>query len=216
MEQQKQPTQLDRERQRLLTKRSKLLRVFSDAAERGKGRQLEKVYTQIRESNAFLEILRAISAGELAAAPTGLQRYVVSSLFLRTCFDKLTADQNEPFFFITGAEIAGAFIMDQMAEFTHQERTPVGVVADLPSTHRLLIRLEQFGHKFIGHFLSHPGIGPRATNPSGTAGHLAVMAIFSRDGFIRFIRLDGNFEIKIYGEGVEQHGPGIYRLTNLN
>ena len=44
---------------------------------------------------------------------------------------------------------------------------------------------------------------------------MAVMAIFSRDGFIRFVRLDQNLEIEIYGEGVENHAPGIYRLTNL-
>ena len=45
---------------------------------------------------------------------------------------------------------------------------------------------------------------------------MAVMAIFSRDGFVRFVRLDQNFEIEIYGEGVEKHAPGIYRLTNLD
>ena len=49
-----------------------------------------------------------------------------------------------------------------------------------------------------------------------TAGHVAVMAIFSRDGFIRFIRLDQNFEIEIYGEGVKNHAPGIYQLANIN
>ena len=35
------------------------------------------------------------------------------------------------------------------------------------------------------------------------------MAIFSRDGFVRFVRLDQNFEIEIYGEGVENHAPGV-------
>ncbi len=45
---------------------------------------------------------------------------------------------------------------------------------------------------------------------------MAVMAIFSRDGFIRFVRLDQNIDIEIYGQGVEQHAPGIYKLTNLN
>ena len=45
---------------------------------------------------------------------------------------------------------------------------------------------------------------------------MAVMAIFSRDGFVRFVRLDQNLEIEIYGEGAEKHAPGIYRLTNLD
>ena len=65
-----------------------------------------------------------------------------------------------------------------------------------------------------------------ATRPSGkdenfqrrleSAGHVAVMAIFSRDGFVRFLRLDQNLEIEIHGSGVEAHAPGLYRLTNLD
>jgi hypothetical protein len=98
-------------------------------------------------------------------------------------------------------------------------------VGDMPSTHNLLIMLEQFAHKFTCHIHVHPGKGADATHPSGTderfqkrledAGHVAVMAIFSRDGFVRFVRLDQNFEIEIYGKGVENHAPGIYRLTNV-
>jgi hypothetical protein len=96
----------------------------------------------------------------------------------------------------------------------------------MPSTHNLLIRLEQFGHRFLAHFHSHPGKGADATHPSGTdnnfqrrlekAGHVALMAIFSRDGYVRFLRLDQNFELNIFGEGVESYAPGIYRLKNID
>jgi hypothetical protein len=108
----------------------------------------------------------------------------------------------------------------QWAEFAHQRRTRLEVVADMPSTHSLLIKLEQFRHQFLTHFHSHPGQSG-ATHPSGNerfqkrleaAGHVAVMAIFSRDGFVRFVRLEQNLEIEIYGEGVESYAPGIYRL----
>ena len=117
-------------------------------------------------------------------------------------------------------------VLDQWAEFAHQRRARMGVVGDMPSTHNLLIKLEQFGHKFLAHFHSHPGRGADATHPSGTdenfqkrlesAGHLALMAIFSRDGFVRFVRMDQNFEIEIYGEGVKNYAPGIYHLTQLD
>jgi hypothetical protein len=147
-------------------------------------------------------------------------------LFLHDCFVKLTADRDEQFVFITGTEVEGALVLDQMIEFKHEKRSVVGVTADTRSTHRLLIKLEQFRHRFLAHFHSHPGTGPDATHPSGTdenfqkrlenAGHTAIMAIFSRDGYIRFIRLDQNFEIEIYGEGVEKHAQNIYRLTNIN
>jgi hypothetical protein len=102
----------------------------------------------------------------------------------------------------------------------------MGVTADARSTHRLLIKLEQFGHRLLAHFHSHPGKGADATRPSGiderfqsrleSAGHLAVMAIFSRDGFVRFVRLDQNLEIEIYGEGIEKDESGTYHLTNLD
>jgi hypothetical protein len=64
------------------------------------------------------------------------------------------------------------------------------------------------------------------THPSGTdenfwqrlenGGHMVLMAIFSRDGYVRFVRFDQNYEIEIYGEGVEDYAPGIYRLKNLD
>jgi hypothetical protein len=183
-----------------------------------------RLSTEIRQTNDFLESLERIATEN--TNPDGPRRYAVSSLFLHESFKKLTADQDEQFFFITGAEIDGVHVLDQWAEFAHQRRSRLGVVADMPSTHRVLIKLEQFGHKFLAHFHSHPGNGPGATNPSGTdegfqrrlenAGHLAVMAIFSRDGYIRFVRLDRNFEVAIFGEGVEKHAENVYRLANVD
>ena len=77
-----------------------------------------------------------------------------------------------------------------------------------------------------GFLHSLPGNGPEATHPSGTdqnfqrrleqGGHLAIMAIFSRDGYIRFERADGNFELEIYREGVERYAPSVYRLKNIS
>lgn len=181
--------------------------------------------TEIRRTNEFLESLDRIIK-ENTRGEDGPPRYAVSSLFLHECAKKLTADSDEQFFFITGSEVDGVHVLDQCAEFAHQRRTRLGVVADMPSTHNVLIKLEQYGHKFLAHFHSHPGKGPGATHPSGTdenfqrrleqGGHLALMAIFSRDGFVRFVRLDQNFELEIYGEGVEKHAPGVYHLKNLD
>ena len=88
-----------------------------------------------------------------------------------------------------------------------------GITADVRSTHPLLIRLENFRHRLLATFHSHPTSGVGSTSPSGIdrdfqerlerAGHCALMAIFSRDGFVRFLRLDQNFEIEIFGEEVE-------------
>jgi hypothetical protein len=217
-------THLEEKKTVLLERREKLLGRFGDAVRARKNTR--GVSTELQRTNEFLESLERIEDENAPSPGGGPRRFAVSSLFLHECFKKLTADPDEQFFFITGAEIGGVAVLDQWAEFAHQRRSRIGVVADMPSTHNVLIRLEQFGHKFLAHFHSHPGNGPSSTNPSGTdenfqerlerAGHQAIMAIFSRDGFIRFIRHDQNFEIEIYGQGVEYHAPGIYRLTNLD
>ena len=215
--------QLQEKQQALVAKREGLIDRFSQAV-RGK-QKVDPLVNEIDLTNDFLESLERIAA-ENCPGPDSPKRYVVSSWFLHQCFSKLTADPDEQFFFITGSEVEGVYVLDQCAEFAHQRRTRLGVVADIPSTHNLLIKLEQFGHKFLAHFHSHPGNGADATRPSGTdenfqrrlesAGHLALMAIFSRDGFVRFVRLDPNFEVEIYGQGVEKYAPTVYRLTNTN
>ena len=217
--------QVQLERQRLMKKRQALLDSFNKVAAANRPKRLSELFIKICQTNEFLKSLDQID-GKKDGEASGRRRYAVSSLFLHESFKKLTADQDEEFFFITGNEIDGAFVLDQWAEFAHQKRSLVGVTADTRSTHKLLIKLEQFGHRLLAHFHSHPGNGADATSPSGidenfqrrleSAGHVAVMAIFSRDGFIRFVRLDQNIEIEIYGSGVEKHATGIYRLTNLN
>ena len=217
-------THLEEKRHGLLAKREKLLARFSQAARDRK--RILRLFGQIQQTNEFLETLDKIEGETKTVATTGSRRYVVSSLFLHESFKKLTADQDEQFFFVTGTELDGALVLDQWAEFAHQKRSVVGVTADTRSTHRLLIKLEQFGHRLLAHFHSHPGKGADATRPSGTdtrfqknlegAGHVAVMAIFSRDGYIRFLRLDQNANVEVHGKGVEEHEPGIFRLTNLD
>lgn len=214
---------IDEKTKALVEKREKLIDQFGDAVRERKG--VADLTTEITWTNEFLESLERIIE-ENTRTPGASPRYAVSSLFLYECAKKLTADADEQFFFITGSEVEGVYVLDQWAEFAHQRRTRVGVVADMPATHNVLIRLEQFAHKFLAHFHSHPGKGADATHPSGTdenfqrrlenGGHLALMAIFSRDGFVRFVRLDQNFEIEIYGEGVENYAPGIYRLKNFS
>jgi hypothetical protein len=219
---------LETERQRLVKKRQSLVEEFTKAAAKPrKQKRLSTLFIKIRQTNDFLESLDLIQADVQAKQQgTGRLRYAISSLFLHESFRKLTADQDEQFFFITGSEVNGVLVLDQWAEFAHQRRTVAGVTGEPRATHGLLIKLERFGHRLLAHFHSHPGNGAESTRPSGidtnfqkrleAAGHVAVMAIFSRDGYVRFVRLDHNLEIEVHGNGVEQHAPGIYLLTNLD
>jgi hypothetical protein len=226
MEKQETTPHLQRKRDELLSRRERYIHCLAQAARSQQARRMRQFFTGICQANEFLESLDLIAAETRPKPISGRHRFSVSSLFLHECFKRLTADQAEQFFFITGSEIEGAFVLDQVMEFAHQKRTIMGVQGDIRATHGLLIRLEQFRHRLLAHFHSHPGNGANATHPSGidesfqrrleSAGHVAVMVIFSRDGFIRFVRLDQNLEIEIYGSGVEEHAPGIYRLTNLD
>ena len=216
---------LEQKREELLSRRERYINSLARSARSRESSHLRQSFRGICLTNEFLESLDLIAAETKFKPSSNSRRFAVSSLFLHESFKKLTADFDEQFFFVTGSEIQDVFVLDQMMEFAHQKRTMMGVQGDTKSTHNLLIRLEQFGHRLLAHFHSHPGNGAAATNPSGTdlnfqgrlesAGHIAVCAIFSRDGFVRFLRVDRNFEIEIYGTGVEKHAPNIYRLTNL-
>jgi hypothetical protein len=220
---------LNAKRRELVNRREQQIHQFSQAARAVDEGQTANLFTHIGLTNEFITTLDRIDA-ELRQAPrtaaAGPRRYRVSSLFLHDCFKKLTADRNEQLIFITGAEVDNVFVLDQCLELEHDRRDVVGVVANQKVSHRVLIMLEKFGHRLLGHFHSHPGTGSDATKPSGTdenfqrrlesAGHIAVAAIFSRDGYLRFLRLDGNFEVEIFGEGVERHEANVYRLTNLD
>jgi hypothetical protein len=216
-------THLEEKKRTLVAKREQLIGRFNESARARKN--TARLSSEIRRLNEYLATLDRITA-ENDPDANGQRRYAVSSLFLHDCHKKLTVDPDEHFFFVTGAEVDGVLVLDQCAEFAHQRRTRMGVVADMPSMHNLLIKLELFGHKFLAHFHSHPGNGPDATHPSGTdqnfqrrleqGGHLALMAIFSRDGYVRFIRMDQKFDLEIYGEGVQVYAPGVYRLKNID
>jgi hypothetical protein len=218
------PKLLDAKRHELVQRRETLFHQLAQASRCFEDELARQKLEHVERTNEFIATLDGLA--QEAREAKERRRYVVSSLFLHECFRKLTADQDEQFFFVTGAEIDGALVLDQWAEFAHQKRSMMGVTGEPKATHALLIKLEQFGHRLLGHFHSHPGRGAEATTPSGTdrnlqhrlesAGHVAVMAIFSRDGFIRFVRLDQNLEIEIHGQGVENDAPGIYRLANID
>lgn len=206
--------------ERIVKRRKALLTKFEEAAHGNQRRKMHKLHHELQHVAECLSLL-----DHRTGNPTR-PRFVVSSMFLEQCFRDLTADANEQFFFITGAEVNGVGVLDQKVEFMHQKRTMLGVTGNMSATHKLLIRLEQFGHRLLGHFHSHPGVGLSATQPSGTdenfqrrletAGYPTVAAIFSRDGYVRFFRMMDEFELVVHGEGIEDLGHHSYRLTNAD
>jgi hypothetical protein len=217
------PTTVDassKRHDRIVRRRKVLLKKFDQATRGNQRRRMQKLHHELQHVAECLSLL-----DQKTSDPTR-PKFVVSSMFLEQCFRDLTADANEQFFFITGAEVDGVGVLDQKVEFMHQKRTMLGVTGNMSATHKLLIRLEQFGHRLLGHFHSHPGVGISATQPSGTdenfqrrletAGYPTVAAIFSRDGYVRFFRLMDEFELVVHGDGIEDLGHHSYRLTNAD
>ncbi len=216
---------LQEKREELLRRREEHLGALTQAARERQTGRMRGFFREVCQTNEFLESLDRIAAETRPRSTSGRPRFAVSSLFLHDCLKKLTPDKDEYLFFVTGSEIDGVFVLSQLLEFACLKRSMLGVEGDPRATHALLIKLEQYGHRLLAHFHSHPGTGAEATGPSGIdenfqerlerAGHVAVCGIFSRDGFIRFLRLDKNFELEIYGNGVEKHEANVYRLRNL-
>ena len=212
-------------RESLLRTRNRLLALYSAAVTQNNRERMNYLNKRLTETSRTLESLTEIETELLGQRPHA-NRFLVSSLFLWECFRELTADSREQFFFITGSEIDGILTLDQKCGFEHVIRTAVGVEGELKSTHVLLCKLERFGHRLLGHFHSHPGHGIGSTVPSPTdrgfqerlerGGYPAVTAIFSRDGYVRFFRLDQNFELQVHGKEVEEVEPNVFRLTHLN
>jgi hypothetical protein len=218
-------TGLEQEKESLLAQRKELVISFVEAVQHKRPGKMDRAFRLLRQTNQFLNCLERIDEVMHDRKQNSGRKYAVSSLFLHECFKALTADRDEQFFFITGTVVNGTNVLDQRLEFRHSKRNVVGVVGNQSDTHRLLIKLEQYGHRLLAHFHSHPGNGLEATRPSGTdtgfqkrledAGYPSVAAIFSRDGYVRFFRLDDDLEIEIYGSGVEKHAKNSFRLTAI-
>src|ERR1022692_1726066 len=152
-------THLEKKRAALIDRREKLIARFDKAA-RGR-KSLVRLFTEIHKTNDFLESLDKIAA-EAAEAKSGPRRYAVSSLFLHESFKKLTADQDEEFFFITGNEIDGEYLAatEEMLELTESEYAPWTIIE---ATSKSYTRKEVFETIISA---VEKNLGPKAPPPS--------------------------------------------------
>lgn len=151
--------------------------------------------------------------------------YLITSLFLRDSFGLLNHRGVESLHFVTGPEIAGIRILDQIISFNLEHQSVVYAKGDVAAIRNVLIQLNEDKFRLWGYFHIHPGMGEHSTLPSGTDLNLdrlldngnyeAIGAIFSRDGFIRFFSRR-EFRVQIYGEGVEKVNEKLYRLVKIS
>lgn len=151
--------------------------------------------------------------------------YVLSSLFLHESFNYLNKGKVESLHFVTGPQYGNRLFLDRIIELPLESQTFVFARAETVAVRKALIYLSRCDHSLQGCFHIHPGLGSSSTIPSGIdlrlqetldkGGYKAVGAIFSRDGYIRFYSsLD--FEIQIYGKGVERVDGKVFRIIEIS
>ena len=157
-------------------------------------------------------------------------RYRTGSLFLKECFTYLTAAPEEAIHLVTGLELEkNVFLLDRLEKVEYRA-SMAGAKADVKDLFKKLIELdEKYGHLLLGIFHSHPFRGIAGTCPSGIdhnlqeslekSGYKTIQAIFARDAYVRFFSNKLDFEIEVYGKGVEKisekENERIFKLTEI-
>ena len=147
--------------------------------------------------------------------PRLVLRYRTGSLFIKECAQYLTSSPEEVIHLVSGIELEkDSFLLDRLEKVEYQA-SMVGAKADVKDLFKKLINLdEKYGHLLLAVFHSHPFGGVAGTCPSGIdrnlqgnleeSGYKTIQAVFSRDGYVRFFSNKLNFEIEVYGKGVEK------------
>jgi hypothetical protein len=160
-----------------------------------------------------------------ADAELSVPVYTISTVFVKDAFLALANAPEEDMRFATGIEVGPrAYAITRLLQFKLSVRTIVAAEGDQASVNRVLIFLENAGHKLLFTFHIHPGRGPNATCPSSTdmdfarrlerGNYPVVHAVFCRQGYVRFFSYKRTFKVSLYGKGVEEVDENIYRLTS--
>lgn len=166
-------------------------------------------------------------------APRKISRdsYQISSLFLNDCYQYLKADSksNERIHLVTGTITAeGTKILSRMEKLKYDKQNTVYVAANKTDSLQKMINLtENYGHKVLAVFHSHTSKGASSTLPSAIdhsflqrmdkIGCHCLAGIFSFDGFVRFFKETGSFEIDLYGKGADKiTDKSYYKIFKIN
>lgn len=162
--------------------------------------------------------------------PKSVLHYRTGSLFIKECAQYLTSSPEEVIHLVSGIELEkNSFLLDRLEKVEYQA-SMVGAKADIKDLFKKLIELdEKYGHLLLAVFHSHPFKGIAGTCPSGIDRNLqenlegsnyrAIQAIFSRDGYVRFFSNKLDFEIGVYGKGIEKiserENEKIFKLIEI-
>lgn len=214
--------ELERRKLLIQTKEDDALMALREAVLSG---NCQSAQLQLERAMMIADLRRLTERLAKPADDSGLM-YLVGSLFLYDCFSTLVQGLDERMHYVTGLRLAGLLTLDRIVEFELEAASPVSAVGDAASSHAELIRLDRFGHRLHGLFHRHPGKGKEATMPSKVdldtqsrqerGKYPVIGAIFTEDGYVRFFSGRNQFDLILYGEGVERVEENTYRLTEIS
>jgi hypothetical protein len=153
-------------------------------------------------------------------APAAPTMYIASTLFLRDCFDFLVQGEPEWLHAVSGTRFGDVLTLERMVHLRPADQSKGGVLAEPMSVFDSLANLSAYGHTLHGVFHSHRCKGVPRPSDVDTAlqhrldagGFMAIQAIFTEDGHIRFFGGVGPFEIIIYGTRIEKIHERVFKL----
>lgn len=190
-------------------------------------RKLEsKDADRLNEKLKGLYIIRNVLEGipEPEIHRNEIPTYECSSIYLNDINDNLVDGIGvENICYCTGVEneLTNTFVPTKILTPELAEQSLISARGTGASTKNLMLLLDKYEHTMILHCHSHPGTGPSSTHPSSVdirchsdleKFYPVIGLIFSQDRYFRAFSVNRKFEIKIFGEGVEEHGNNIFRL----
>ncbi len=148
--------------------------------------------------------------------------FLLTTLFLRRCYQYLMKNQNESIAYLSGPTLAGKAILDELIQFDMERQEVCYVKGNIVSSTEALMMLSDRGYTLLGTIHCHPGGGAGATLPSGIdkkhhqrleGGHFKALGIImTRDGFTRFYSDKMPFSVEIRGDDGFWVEDDVYKL----
>jgi hypothetical protein len=154
--------------------------------------------------------------------------FIISSLTVKDSSEYLAQQPEESFHLMSGVVVDGIIVLERIIPIKPEYRSIGGWKGDPLDTIKKLLYLDDYEHALLCTWHIHPSKGMNATLPSREdcnyqmslekGGYQAIMAIFSRDGFFRFFNIKNDFEIRIYGKGVEsvEEQAKLFKISKTN
>lgn len=150
-------------------------------------------------------------------------RYIVDRLFLRDLVRHLTPTRDEAISYVTGYDLGGCKALTRIWDLRLDHQTPVHALANPTAAADALIDMLEHGAPLLAMAHSHPGAGASATRPSSidityfnqvkASGADVLGIIVTRDGTVRFLKVDAAFDVLVQCHGVQEVSEHVYKIT---